>query len=371
MRLTDEQIGAELRALREIPTEDFAAQLDAWAAAGFPPRDSKTQRPAGERRSLRFKGFFGRHPVLAGAAGSLAVVLAIGAPVATVMNQSGTGDSDRGGGADFAAPAETDSAGSGAEISGAAGKSKQSLPLSDQAARVQDQVAGGEQLKPGRERVQERTASLSLSAEPSEVDDVADGVVDVTDRYDGIVVSSQVSTADGTGRATFDLRIPTQNLQAALADLSDLAHVASRDEGTLDITAPFVAAEERHRDAKATVDSLLDRLADADSATEIEAIRAQLRSARQELAAARSELAALKQRADFSRLSVAVIGNGEGDGSWSIGEAADDAVDVLEAVGGAILIGLAVVVPVGAIGGAFWLGAREFGRRRREATLDR
>ena len=363
MRMTDEQIGAELRSLREIPSEEFAAELDAWAAAGFPPRRVNAQRPAAERGLLRFKGFFGRHAVLAGVAGSLAVVLAIGVPVATVMNQSETLEFSGGGGGDTAVPMATDPAAPGAE---GAGKSMEPAPT-----RLQDQVLRGEQLKPGRERVQEKTASLSLSTEPSEVDDVADGVVDVTDRYEGIVVSSQVSTADGTGRATFDLRIPTQNLQAALADLSDLAHVASRDEGTLDITAPFIGAEERYEDAKAAVDTLLDRLASADSATEIDAIRAQLRSARQELAAARSELAGLKQRADFSRLSVAVVGDGQGDGSWSIGDAADDAVDVLEAVGGALLVGLAVVVPLGAVGGAAWLGARELGRRRREATLDR
>src|SRR5215207_5364817 len=36
MRLTDEQIGAELRALRETPSEEFAATLDSRAAAGFP-----------------------------------------------------------------------------------------------------------------------------------------------------------------------------------------------------------------------------------------------------------------------------------------------------------------------------------------------
>jgi uncharacterized protein DUF4349 len=361
MRLSDEQIGAELRALREVPSEEFAAELDAWAADGFPARESKARRAAAERGLLGFKRFFGRHAVLAGAVGSVAVLLAIGVPVATVMN-GGTREFSGDGGGDAAVPMATDSRGAGGE---SAGESIQALPAPRDAAIPQ------EQLKPGRERVQEKSASLSLSTEPEGVDEVADGVVDVSDRYDGIVVSSQVNTADGTGRAGFDLRIPTQNLQAALADFSDLAHVASRDEGTLDITAPFITAEERYEDARATVDSLLDRLSEADSATEIAAIREQLRAARQELAAARTQLADLKQRADYSRVSVAVIGNGDSDDSWSIGDAADDAVDVLEAVGGALLIGLAVVVPLGAIGGAGWLAAREFNRRRREATLDR
>jgi uncharacterized protein DUF4349 len=227
-----------------------------------------------------------------------------------------------------------------------------------------------EQLKPGHQRVQERSASLSLSTDPGNVDDVSDGVVDVTDRYDGIVASSQVSTTGGSGRASFDLRIPTRNLQAALADLSDLAHVSSRNEGTLDITSSFVGAEERFADAKAAVDRLLDQLAHADSPAEVAAIREQLRLARQELAAARAQLADLKQRADFSRLSVTVLGNGDG-GSWSIGDGADDAVSVLEALGGAALIVLAVVVPLAVLVAIGWAGSRILIRRRREAPLDR
>jgi hypothetical protein len=227
-----------------------------------------------------------------------------------------------------------------------------------------------EQLKPGQERIQERSASMSLSTEPAEVDDVADGVVEVTERYDGIVVSSNVSTSDGEGRASFDLRIPTQNLRAALAELSDLADVSSRDEGTLDITAPFVTAEERFDDAKAEVDALLGQLAEADSADEIAAIREQLQIARDELAFARSELGALKQRADFSRLSLSVVGDGDGDG-WSIGDAVDDAIDVLEALGGAALVTLAVLIPLGAIVVLLWLGLRQLRRRSRERALDR
>lgn len=363
MRLTDEQIGAELTALRESPDERFAAELDAWAAAGFPAGDAKEspRRPAAELGFLRVKGLLRRHPVLVGVAGSLAVVLAVGAPVASLMNEERMGDSG-GGGVTSVAPQATDSA--------APGATPRAESIEPAPAPTQRLPGPDEQLKPAEPRVQEKTASLSLSTEPRQVDDVADGVVDVTDRYDGIVVSSQVSTADGTGRATFDLRIPTQNLQAALADLSDLAHVASRNEGTLDITAPFVGAEERFEDARAAVDRLLDQLAAADSANEIAAIRAQLRAARQELAAARARLGNLKQRADFSALSVTVAGDGDGDG-WSIGDAARDAVDVLEALGGALLIGFAIVVPLGAIGAAVWFGTRGLQRRRRESVLDR
>lgn len=352
MRLTDEQLATELRALREEPSERFAAELDAWAAAGFPARQPEPAKQP-RRRPLVWR----RLVPAFGAAAATVVVIAVAISVSgqdTESLDSAPGDDEA---PSFAAPEAGDRS-SGEPGTEAAPSTVAPAP-----------PAPGEQLRPGRERIQERSASLSLSTEPGEVDEVSDGVVDVTDRYDGIVVSSQVSTSDGTGRASFDLRIPTQNLQAALADLSDLAHVASRDEGTLDITAPFVGAEERFGDAKAEVDALLDQLAAADSANEVAAIREQLRIARAELAVARSQLAGLKQRADFARLGVTVIGNGDGDG-WSIGDAAGDAVDVLEALGGAGLIALAVVVPLGAIGVAGWLGTRELRRRRREAPLD-
>jgi hypothetical protein len=230
-------------------------------------------------------------------------------------------------------------------------------------------ITRDQELKPNQERVQEKSASMTLSTDPDEVDDVADGVVDVVDRYEGIVVASDVSTSGDRGRASFDLRIPTANLQAALADLSDLASVASRDEGIRDITAPFVTAEDRFTDAKAEVDALLEELGEADSSTEIASLREQLRIARSELAAARSQLGALKQRADFSVLSLTVTGDGDADG-WSLGDALETAKNVLEDLLGAILIALAVIVPLGALAFLAWLAWTKLQRRRRESSLD-
>jgi len=365
MRMTDEQIATELRALRPTPSEQFAAELDAWVAEGFSARGRATgkartapgplnERLLGALRPPRWRR-------LVPALGALATaVVVIGVAISTTGDggdepqtlQAPTGDEA----APQVAPQPERAAGDAA-IEPAPSTVAPMPPVP------------GEQLKPGRERVQERSASMALSTEPNQVDEVADGVVDVTDRYDGIVVSSNVDTSDGEGRANFDLRIPTQSLQAALADLSDLAHVSSRNEGTLDITAPFVGAEERFADARAEVDTLLDQLADADTAAEVAAIREQLRLARQELAAARTELGSLKQRADFSRLSVTVLGSGEGDG-WSISDAADDAIDVLEALGGATLITLAVLIPLGVVSLLAWLGFTKLRHRRRESALD-
>jgi len=227
----------------------------------------------------------------------------------------------------------------------------------------------GEQLKPGQERIQERAVSTTLSADPDEVAEVADGVVEVTERYDGIVSSSNVSTGGERGRATFQLRIPTQNLQAFLADLSDLASVQARNEGSLDITAPFVSAEERFDEAKAEVDSLLSQLAEADSSEEIAEVKADLAPARATLAAVRSELGELKQRAEYSTVSVTVTGEGDSDG-WSLGDAADDALSVLSDIAGATLIALAAIAPLALLAAAVWFATVGLRRRRRESALD-
>jgi len=370
MRLTDEQIAAELRALRETPSEEFAAELDTWAARGF-PRADRAGAPAPSRRLAalrdRLTPLRGRLLPL-GAAGATAVVV-IGVAVAQLgePDQPSTGDgvslesvepAERGGESRQAQP------GTGGGAEPAPGDAV--LP---EATTVPPVPPGDQELKPGRERVQERSASMTLSTEADQVDEVADGVIEVTERYRGIVVSSNVSSSEGTGRASFDLRIPSAKLQAALADLSDLASVTSRNEGTLDITSPFVTAEERFEDARAEVSALLDRLAEVDSATEIASIREQLRLARAELAASRAELGALKQRADFSRLSVSVVGDGDADG-WSIGDAADDAVSVLESLAGAGLVALSVIVPLGGLAIAAWIGLGALRRRRRESALD-
>ncbi len=143
----------------------------------------------------------------------------------------------------------------------------------------------------------------------------------------------------------------------------------ARNEGSLDITAPFVSTEERFDDAKAEVDSLVSQLADADSPEEMAAIKADLGPARATLAAVRSELAQLKQRAEFSTVSVSINGDGDSDG-WSLGDAADDALSVLSDIAGATLIALAAIVPLALLTAAVWFATKGLRRRRRESALD-
>jgi hypothetical protein len=377
MTPSDTDLARELRAIRPEIDSGFAAELDAWAAEGFPSaaepakRGARTPRLAGLRE--RFRSFSDR-PLLPTMTAAAVILLALVTAVGVSNMTPNNGDGDSASSDDHLTPVEgqgvaAESGNAGAiNDRGIASRSAPDEPVAP-GTTLPPTPPSTEPIKPGQERIQEKTASMTLSADADEVRDVADGVVDVVDRYDGIVVSSNVNVSGDKGRASFDLRIPSQNLQAALSDLSDLASVQARNDGVLDITAPFISAQERFDDAKAEVDGLVAQLADAGSPEETAQIREQLRTARSELATVRSELASLKQRAEFSHVTVTVVGDGDADG-WSIGDAIDDAGSVLESIGGALLVALAAIVPLALILGLGWLALTRLRRRNRERALD-
>jgi hypothetical protein len=251
--------------------------------------------------------------------------------------------------------------------------------------------AGGLSAAPaGGPRKVAQSANLVLSTEPQKVRDVADGVVQVVDRYRGYVVSSDVTSGNAPGpvplnhRAEspsaqqgsghFELRIPAGHLQDALADLSRLAHVTSRTEGVKDITKHFNSAEQQVQDLEAQRTHLLRQLADAITITEQDSIKQRLAIVEHELAGAKDALGHVQQRIHMVRLSVDVLGqkgiDEGGGGSWNIGDALHDAGRVLTVLTGILLISAAVLVPLGLLGALAWITARALIRRRREGALD-
>ena len=225
----------------------------------------------------------------------------------------------------------------------------------------------------GQARKVERTTSLALSTGRADVQSVADDVVAATQRFGGIVDSSQTATSDSEASAVFVLRIPTARLDDAIAALSKLAHVSSLQQGSTDITSSFVSSEARLHDARAERRALLKALARATTTQAIDSIKARLRDNRSQISQLKGELNALRRRANLARVDVTVAGNGHatsGGGDWTPADAARDALRVLEVAAGVILIGLAAGIPLALLLGAAWLAARSTRRRRREATLN-
>jgi hypothetical protein len=226
----------------------------------------------------------------------------------------------------------------------------------------------------GQARKVERTTALALSTDRADVQNVADDVVATTQRFGGIVDSSQTSTSDSEASAVFVLRIPTARLDDAIAALSKLAHVSSLQQGSTDITSSFVSSEARLHDARAERRALLKALARATTTQAIDAIKARLRDNRSQIAQLKGELDALRRRANLARVDVTVAGNGHASssgGGWTPADAARDALRVLEVAAGVILVGLAAGIPLALLLGAAWLAAHSTRRRRREAPASR
>jgi hypothetical protein len=327
------ELVADVRAERPQMRPEFAAQLDARVDAA---------RKAPKRRS-----WLAWSP----AVGALAAV------VIALIVVGGGGSSD-------------DSASSGTSAGG--GVAAQSAPA-DSAAKSAAPETAASAPRPLSGRKVERNTTLQLSTSRSDVQSVADDVIATTQRFGGIVDSSQISTSDSEASAEFSLRIPTARLDDAVAALSKLAHVASLSEGSTDITGAFVSAADRLRDARAERRALLKALGRATTAQEVDAIKARLRDNRSQIAAIKGELNALRRRANLSRVEVTVAGNGKqggGGGTWTPGDAARDALRVLEVTAGVLLIGVAVLLPLAVLGGAAGLAARSAKRRRRESALD-
>jgi hypothetical protein len=332
---------ADVRAERPVMTPAFAAKLDARvdAARAAPPRRS----------------WVAWSP-LAGLAAALLVTVVV------VSNRDG-------GSSPSTAPSSR--AGSHASSSTEDSPAKAAAPQS--AAGVGTSQAAPAFGSPAARKV-ERSTSLALSTARADVQGVADDVIATSQRFGGIVESSQIATSDAEASAVFALRIPTKRLDEAIAALSKLAHVASLSQGSTDITGSFVSASSRLGDARAERRGLLKALGRATTAQEIDALKLRLRDNRSQIAALKGELNGLRRRADLARVDVTVSGNGHkgatGGGSWTPRDAAHDALRVLEVAAGVVLVGLAAGIPIALIGALGALAARSARRRRREGALD-
>ena len=375
-------LALELRSERPEPDPFFTRALDAKAAAGF-PRSRPTWRQV-------------LAPTLIpGAVASVLIVVVIGA---TVIGGSTTDESEIGGAGSTAATSEgveeldataEDSAAGGGGSAAAPSMARQRADKrslepahSDEAAPPAGGVipfsGPGSTRSDGRQsRVQETSASLTLSAAPKRIDEVAAGVRDVTRRMRGYVVSSSVSTTDGDGGGgIFEIRVPSARLQATLDELAKLGHVSQSQTATQDITGESVSARDRLQEARAERKALLRRLERASTQTEIDSIKAQLRIVSARIAAAKGDVARVNNRASFSNIAVSLVADpsagepGTDDGQWSPGDAARDALRVLEVIAGIALIALAIGIPVALLVTLLLAAARVTAKRRRERALD-
>lgn len=338
-------LGAEIRAFAPVMNEGFERELDARVAAGFP----------GDPKASRFHWLKTlRAPKFAGPIAIAATVL-----VAVVVVGLGT----RGSGTDDATTSEVGVLDSATAPSGAAG----ATPAPQVGSAKSSDVA------PTAPRKVERAANLELTTSTDDVKDVANGVVRETQAAGGYVADSSVSTSASDGDAQFTLRVPTKNLDKAIASLSKLANVGSLSQDSTDITSSYVSAGDRLADSQAERKALIKALARASTPGQIASLKQRITISRQEIATAKSEVRKLQRRADLSTVQVDVSGSGErkdAAAGWTPKDAAGDAVAILGAIAGGLIIGLAVGIPLLVIGVFVWLIGGAVIRRRRDSALN-
>jgi len=309
----------------------------------------------------------GTQTLSGGGSGGDTAALSEAAPPASggAYAQDGDADAARDAATKQAAPAQSDeaaqSAGTGAGTA---------LPSTALASPISPPESVG------RERKVERAVDLTLRVGSGQLEDTADGVVRTTQQLGGYVSTSSVSARGSGGSASFVLRVPTARLDEAIKQLSKLGHVAALDQSSRDITGAFVSVEDRLSDARQERKALLRALGKAQNAGQIATIKQRLRYNRSEIAQYKGQLDALRRRANLSTISVEIVARGKasvapgGDEDWSPGDAARDALRVLEVAAGVALIALAALVPLALIAALAALTARSTRRRRREHALD-
>jgi hypothetical protein len=229
-----------------------------------------------------------------------------------------------------------------------------------------------------------QTAQISLSTPNAHVNQVSQEIFNVVAAEHGTVKSSQVTAAtndNGGGSAYFTLSIPTGNLQVAMTQLSRLhyATVATRTDGTQNVSSQYSTDQRNLKDAQALRTSLLKQLQAAESETAIDSIEAQLKSANAQISSAQSTLNSLNHRISYSSVTVELNSNGlpiivnrtpRASTGFTITRAGHDALRVLVVSVGVALITLAVLVPIGLLLGLLiWIGLA-LRQRRREHALD-
>ena len=385
--------------------QDFARRLDEWAGAGFPrdrglgPRSFRARgggvAAAFERAWERARAVQPRRMLMpVGAAATFFVV--VGLTVSQLNDPdgaiNGSGGDEAGSATEQAEPSSTSGSDDSAASGAAAGNPENALvqPPEQGATAVEpvpsdeyqlDAPAvtdgrlsdGGGGVAPGTEdRLVDATARLTLGAESDEVQGVANEVVEVTDRYDGVVLDSQVTTDQGGARAAFTLEIPYSELDAALADLSELGDVISRTEIGEDITQGAVRSQKQLAKVLEDLSKARIELELADSRRERLVLKSQIDSLEASADALRADVGQTQRQARFATVNVDVTSNGSaaGDDGWSLSDALDDAGRVLEVIAGVALIGLAVLVPLALVGALVYLMTARARWRNRERALD-
>jgi hypothetical protein len=367
----------ELRASRPRPREQFARMLDAKVAQGFESdltRESRGGR-TGSSQPEAPRGIVRRSPLLRPAIG-VGLAIAVAVAVALPLALSGAG---HGRGTVQAPPRPS---GQSAVATPAPQATVEAGPLRAPLIKGQEQAAPVRRASSpppasadtASPRQVERTATLDVGVAPSSIESTSQQVFTLVSAFNGYVRQSNVSSGGSAqGGASFDLRIPSSTLSGAIAALSHLGHVRSENNTTNDVTEQFNSLRRSLGDLQAERASLLKQLAGVSDPQQAASLRARLQVVERRISQLQGAIGALRIRINYTSLALTLTAEtqlGSKQGDLTPGGAARDAAQILQAALAVLVIGVAALLPLGALALAAWILTAGTRRRLREQALD-
>ena len=354
-----------LRDLRPDPDPVWAEKLDAKVAARFPG-----PVPAWKQKLQAVRDHIAALTLVTASAAALVLVL-----VVVVKNVDTSGDGSSTTAMTEAAPAPDSG---GASDSAGSSKTSKGGESSSGRAAVPQATSGGSAGAAGGSsgRAVLSNATLTLTTRPGEVEDTTDRAIRITDTLGGFVQSSTTSMRGSTANAELTLKLPSDKLDAGIAQLSKLGHVSSRSQQAEDVTDQHDQLEAAVRDARADRDGLRSRLAKATTDKERSHLRALLDRASRRVTARERDVAQLNQAVSYATVDLSIKGTRKAAaapvpaGRWTPGDALKDAGRVLEVIAGVLVIGLAILLPLAILAALAAYANRGLTRRRRERARE-
>jgi hypothetical protein len=365
-----------LQAMRPHPRDEFVHALDARAAGGF-SRDARASDDPrhGRRASRRQRRVLAptrRRAQLVAALGVLATVALVAVVAVSQWRSGGATRAPRPEPA-LAGASPSGSSGSASAPSGVAAPETSAPNVRGANGAILRESPATPAPGAAVHRI-ERTSTLDLGVASGSIESTAQRVFTLVSAFNGYVRQSNVSSGGGgQAGASFDVRVPTSNLTAAIAALAHLGHVRSENDTTNDVTDQFQSLTHSLGDLTAERASLLRQLAASADAKAAAALKARLHEVEAGIARAQGALRSLRARIDYTRLSLSLTpeaAGGASRGDLTPGGAARNAAQILETALAVLVIGAAAALPVALLAIIGWIAVALMRRRLRERVLD-
>jgi len=203
-----------------------------------------------------------------------------------------------------------------------------------------------------QDRMIVRTGDIAVVVE--DVIQARDEIAQLAARFDGYVVSSQISGEEAEMRGQISIRVPDEKFDQALTELRNLAvRVKSESTNSQDVTEEYIDLEARLKNAEATEKQYLAILEKATDVEDILKVYDYLSQVRQQIEQIKGQMQYLERTASMSYISVSLEPQASAKpivhAGWNALETLKSAVRGLVRTGqvlGVIAIWLLIFIPI-------------------------